>query len=145
MNKVKQLLNSSDFWLQTAFLVSTAAVLGSLFLSQAMNLLPCELCWWQRVFMFPLPIILGVALWRKDFSVYYYGLPLVVIGLFIAAYHYSIQMIPQVADTCGASALSCIERQIDILGFITIPLGSLLAFLVVGFCLVMLKKTATRA
>lgn len=141
MERLKHLITSSDFWLQLAFLISFSAVLGSMFLSQAMNLLPCELCWWQRVFMFPIPIILGVALMRKDYRVYTYGLPLVVIGALIALYHYTVQMLPRVADTCGASAIACSEKQIELLGFITIPFGSLLSFIAIGFCLVMLRRS----
>lgn len=141
MERLKHLVTNSDFWLQLAFLISLSAVLGSMFLSQAMNLLPCELCWWQRVFMFPIPIILGLGMIRKDYRVYTYALPLAVVGALIALYHYSVQMIPRVTDTCGASTIACSQKQIELLGFMTIPFGSLLAFIAIAFCLEMLRRS----
>ncbi|MEX0668739.1 MAG: disulfide bond formation protein B [Candidatus Saccharimonadales bacterium] len=143
MNKLKELINSKLFWLQVAFLLSLSSALGSLILEHAMNLLPCTLCWWQRIFMYPLPFILGVALLQKRFDIFWYAFPIVIVGAGIALYHYLLQIIPRATDFCGPSVLSCTERQTDLLGFITIPFGSLLAFIGIGTALLMLKKRSS--
>lgn len=94
------------------------------------------------MFMYPLLFILGAALLQKRFDVFWYAFPMVLTGAGIALYHYILQMIPRATDFCGPSVISCTERQIDLLGFITIPSGSLLAFIAIGVALLMLKKTS---
>ncbi len=93
--------------------------------------------------MYPLPFILGAALIQKKFDVFWYAFPMVVVGASVAIFHYSLQILPRAADVCGPSIISCTERQIDILGFMTIPFGSLIAFIAIGFALVMLKRAQT--
>ncbi|MEX0749067.1 MAG: disulfide bond formation protein B [Candidatus Saccharimonadales bacterium] len=141
MDKVRQLTVTPLFWLQAAFFISLSAALGSIILSNVLDFLPCELCWWQRAFMYPLPFIFGAALAQKKTDVFWYGMPLVIVGAAVALYHYVLQMSPQVSSVCSASLVSCTEKQIELLGFMTIPFGSLLAFGVVGVCLLMLKRT----
>lgn len=132
--------NDKLFWLQAAFILSLAAALGSVLLEYALNLLPCELCWWQRIFMYPLPFVLGAALAKRNTDIFWYAFPMVVVGAAIALFHYVIQMWPQAANTCGGSIISCAVRQIEIFGFITIPFGSLMAFIAIGFTLMMLRR-----
>lgn len=140
MNKLQKLFNTKIFWLQVAFLISLTAVLGSVLLEYILGLTPCELCWWQRVFMYPLPFIFGAALAKKHTDVFWYGFPLAAIGAAIALFHYWLQMWPQSSDVCGGSIVSCAVRQIELLGFITIPFGSLLAFAGVLVALIMLRR-----
>ncbi len=109
--------------------VALIASAGSLFFSNVMNLPPCSLCWWQRIFMFPLAIILGVGFIRKERQAAYYALPLALIGWGIALYHNLLYygfvekaLVPCTGDT------SCTEKQIEWLGFISIPLLSLATF-----------------
>ena len=70
-----------------AWVISVIATLSALFIGEIMGKIPCNLCWYQRIFMFPLPIILGIALYRVDFSAWRYALPLSVGGAGIAAFH----------------------------------------------------------
>lgn len=69
-----------------AWVISVIATLSALFIGEIMGKIPCNLCWYQRIFMFPLPIILGIALYRVDFSAWRYALPLSVGGAGIAAF-----------------------------------------------------------
>src|SRR3989344_4212273 len=112
-----------------AFIVSLTATLGSLFYSEILGYTPCKLCWFQRIFMYPLPIIFGMALKNKDFKIKRYTIPLAIIGALIAAYHYSMQIF-QFTTACGAnSEVPCNIVYSFELGYITIPMMALTAFI----------------
>ncbi|MBM7702756.1 disulfide oxidoreductase [Metabacillus iocasae] len=115
--------------------VSFIATLGSLFFSEIMRYIPCELCWYQRIFMYPLVIVLGVAYAKKDYGVAKYALPLSIIGGSISIYHYLIQKVPafsSAAMSCGV--VPCMGQYINWLGFITIPFLALTAFIIITVC-----------
>lgn len=114
-------------WFQAA--IATA---GSLFFSEVMQLPPCVLCWYQRIAMYPLAVILTVGILSRDSHVRRYVLPLALIGLTIAVYHNLLYygILPESITPCTAG-VSCTSRQIEWLGFITIPLMSLTAFTVI--------------
>ena len=116
-----------------AFLVSLAGTSGSLFSSEIANLSPCVLCWYQRIFMYPLVVILGVALLKKTRDVVHYALPLSIIGGLIAAYHYYLQMSADALAPCSSIgfSISCSDRFITNYGFITIPWMSLTGFVLI--------------
>ena len=113
--------------------VSFVATLGSLFFSEVMRLPPCVLCWYQRVCMYPLVAVFAVGMLYRDFGVTRYGWPLVVSGLAIASYHNLLyyHLIPESITPC-TTGVSCTSRQIEWLGFITIPLLSLVAFTMIA-------------
>lgn len=115
-----------------AWAVAVGATLGSLFLSEVMQLVPCVLCWYQRITMYPLAVILTVGLLTKDRNVWRYVLPLAIIGASIALYHTLLQweIIPEAAAPCQLG-ISCTTKDINLLGFITIPFMSLVCFLAV--------------
>lgn len=119
-------------WFQAA-----VAMFGSLFFSEVMKLPPCVLCWYQRIAMYPLVLILTISILRKDGLARIYGLPLALSGLFIAIYHNLLyyKVIPDSIKPC-TSGISCTAKQIEWFGFVTIPLLSMLAFFVVTMCLV---------
>jgi len=114
-----------------ALIQAVVATAGSLFFSEVMSLPPCVLCWYQRIAMYPLVVILGVSFVRRDGAASVYGLPLALIGLLIAAYHNLLyyNVIPESLAPC-TSGISCTSRQIEWFGFVTIPLMSLAAFLI---------------
>lgn len=116
-----------------AFIVSLTAVFGSLFMSEVAGLTPCKLCWFQRIFMYPLPFVLGVSIFQKKRDVFHYAKPLSVIGLGIAIYHYYLQLSPQPLAPCTTVgfSISCSSRFVTHFGYITIPFMSLSAFLIV--------------
>lgn len=113
-----------------AWLISLLAMLGSLYFSEVMKLPPCVLCWYQRIAMYPLTVILFVGILRRDRSVGYYALPLAVIGLAIAVYHNLLYygIIPESVGPCQLG-VSCTVRLIEWFGFVTIPFLSMIAFI----------------
>jgi disulfide bond formation protein DsbB len=112
-----------------AWLLVTIATLGSLFFSQVLQLPPCNLCWWQRICMFPLTIIFAIGFVKKDSQSFLYALPLVLLGLLISFYHNLLYYgWLEKSFTACTSGLSCTSKQIEWLGFITIPLLSFIAF-----------------
>lgn len=117
------------------------ATLGSLFFSEVMHLPPCVLCWYQRIMMYPLTLILTVGILLGDRRLRYYALPLSVIGLVISVYHNLLYygILPESIAPC-TSGVSCTTRQIEWLGFITIPLLSLAAFTVITVCMLAYKQ-----
>ena len=134
--------NEADWTILFAsWLLVATATLGSLFFSEVMELPPCSLCWAQRIFMFPLAIILLVGLLPFDPGVVRYGLPLAAIGGLIALYHLLLQVgvIPESAAPCR-EGISCSEAQLQVLGFLSIPMLSLLVFGSVTGLLWLLKR-----
>lgn len=118
--------------LYLAWFQASVATAGSLFFSEVMNLPPCVLCWYQRIAMYPLVLILGISIIRKDGIAKVYGLSLAILGFAIAVYHNLLyyKIIPQSIIPC-TSGVSCTSKQIEWLGFITIPFLSLVAFSVI--------------
>lgn len=143
MSKLKPYL------LPLAFLQAVIAMAGSLYFSEVMLLVPCVLCWYQRITMYPIVALTFVALYRKDENVWAYVLPLSVTGLVISTYHnilyYAVNwgIRPDWTGPCQAG-VSCTTRYIEWGGFITIPLLSFVAHLVITVLMVMLWRT-TRA
>jgi len=124
-----------------AFLTSLLATLGSLFFSEIMYFVPCSLCWYQRVFMYPLVFIFLISLLYPDKNVFKYSFPLVVIGILIAIYHnlLIIGIIPERLSPC-ISGIPCSIDYLNYFGFITIPLLSFVAFFIICICLIAYKK-----
>ena len=116
-----------------AWLTATLAALGALFMSEIMALAPCVLCWYQRIFMFPLVLILALGLFPFDSKVTRYALPLAFIGLLVAGLHVllTVGIIPESLAPCR-QGIPCKTIQIEWFGFVTIPLLSFLAFLVIN-------------
>jgi len=127
------------------WLLVSGATLGSLFFSEIMELPPCSLCWYQRVFMFPLPVIVLMGLFPFDVNVVRYALPLAVGGCAVALYHSLLQLevIPASAAPCS-QGVSCSTASLDLFGFLSIPMLSLLAFATVVTLLVVLKRRVSR-
>ena len=115
-----------------AWLTATLATLGSLFFSEVMRLPPCLLCWYQRILMYPLVVVFTVGLLTRDLHVARYAWPLAIGGFGVAVYHNLLyyHLIPESIAPC-TTGVSCTDRQIEWLGFITIPLLSLTAFTLV--------------
>lgn len=111
------------------WLVVSVSVLGSLFFSYVMEFSPCVLCWYQRIFLFPLVLILAVGLFPLDKKVVKYALPLAVAGWLTAAYHnlLYVGIMPESIQPCS-KGVSCTEEYINLFGFLSIPMLSLLSF-----------------
>jgi disulfide bond formation protein DsbB len=123
-----------------AWVLALLSVAGSLFFSEVMELPPCVLCWYQRIAMYPLVLIIGIGIVSKDGRWKAYALPLALIGLAIAVYHNLIYygVIPESLTPC-TQGVSCSERQIEWFGFVTIPLMGLMSFLIISAILLIHK------
>jgi disulfide bond formation protein DsbB len=112
-----------------AWLLAAASTLGALFFSEVMQLAPCELCWWQRVFMFPLVVMLPLGLFPPDRRVVRYALPLAVAGWGFALFHWLLVLgiIPETIRPC-TRGVPCGVVTLEWFGFLNLPLMSLLAF-----------------
>jgi len=119
-----------------AWLIASASTLGALFLSQVMDIAPCVLCWYQRIFMFPLVFVLPAGLFPFDARLVRYALPLAVVGWMIALFHVLVVagVVPENIRPC-AQGIPCKDQQIEWFGFLTIPLLSLIAFSLIGLLL----------
>jgi len=112
-------------------LVAAVATVGSLFFSLGLGLVPCELCWYQRILMYPLVVVLGVAAIEDRAGVYRTALPLSLFGLVVSSYHVYLQVFPSVGGTCSLGG-GCASIQYPMLGgLLTIPRLALVAFLLV--------------
>ena len=112
-----------------AWLIAAISTLGALFLGEVMRLPPCVLCWYQRIFMFPLALILPVGLFPYDRKVVRYALALALPGGLVAVFHQLlvVGVIPESIKPC-TQGVPCTEKVIEWFGWLTIPLLSLAAF-----------------
>src|SRR3989338_8805840 len=118
-------------YLTLGFMVSLAASLFSLVYSEIICYAPCYLCWYQRIFLFPLPVIFGVAIWSKDRKIVKYVLPLLSIGFIFSVYQNFFYYFGQTANIpCDASGVSCYQALISAFGgYISFPMLSLSGYL----------------
>ncbi|KSU62738.1 2-oxoglutarate dehydrogenase [[Bacillus] enclensis] len=121
--------DKTQLFMYAAWLVSIIATLGSLYFSEVKGFIPCELCWYQRIFMYPLTLILGVATFKNDAALKQIVLPMSITGGIISVFHYMEQKIPGFGGIkpC-ASGVPCNSEYINWLGFITIPFLAMTAF-----------------
>ncbi len=141
MSQTIQKLNKNWAILFSAWVLVTVSTLGSLFFSYIMEFAPCVLCWYQRICLFPLVIILAIGLFPLDKRVIKYSLPLAIAGWITAFYHNLLYsgIIPQDLQPCS-KGVSCTEKYIDLFGFLTIPMLSLISFSIIITLLVLLKR-----
>lgn len=117
-----------------SFIVAIIATLGSLFYSEIAGFEPCKLCWFQRIFMYPQVILLGIALWKKNGALTIYNsIVLSAIGVIIAGYHYLLQIgiAPELPCAAVGYSAACSQRFVMHFGYITIPMMALTAFLLI--------------
>jgi len=140
---IKEKASNSDWVIVfICWIVASVSTLGSLFFSEIMELAPCALCWYQRIFMFPLVIIFLVGLFPFDKSIIRYALPLAIAGWGIALYHYLLYsgFIPENIQPCS-QGVSCSETYLDLFGFLTIPMLSLISFsIIIGLLLILRRR-----
>ncbi|MEX0663162.1 MAG: disulfide bond formation protein B [Acidimicrobiia bacterium] len=116
-----------------ALVVAIVATLGSLFYSEVKDLVPCDLCWYQRICMYPLAAILAVGMLRRDRSALWYAAPFVVLGAPLALYHWLVERVPSLSDSTSCSIVApCAVPYFEELGYITLAFMDLSAFLLIG-------------
>lgn len=122
-------LAPSRLWL--AALVAITSTAGSLVYSEVYNFEPCRLCWYQRIAMYPLGLILLIAAWKRDWAVRRYAVALAGAGAVLAAYHYALQTFPGLDSGACSIGVPCTARYVNEFGFISIPFMALSGFLAV--------------
>jgi disulfide bond formation protein DsbB len=129
-------------WL--AWVVALVTTLGSLYYSEVAHFVPCALCWYQRICMYPLSIILLVAAIRRDRSVWLTAGPLVLVGVGVAIYHTQLQAFPSQHSSFCTTLEPCTVRYVWEFGFVSLPFMALSAFTFIGI-MVMAARRPKRA
>jgi disulfide bond formation protein DsbB len=114
--------------LPLAWVIALVTTLGSLYYSKVQGYLPCELCWYQRICLYPWSVILGIAAWRRDAAIKIYAIPVLCIGVVISLYHSWIQWFPPSSGTsfCSVDA-PCTTKFVNEFDFVTLPFMALSA------------------
>ncbi len=124
-----------DAWAPyVAVVVTWVALLGSLYFSQVRHWLPCDLCWYQRILMYPLALVIPIGILRRDSGLPAYVLPFTVLGSLVSTYHVLDQKTDWFSDinTCQ-SGIPCSIDYLNWLGWVTIPMLALAAFILIAF------------
>ncbi len=133
-------------WLMlfAAWAVALVATLGAIFAGEIMGQTPCLLCWYQRIFMFPLAVLLGVAAFRADGGAFFYGLPLAVMGGLVAAYHCLLyaDILTEAMRPCTQTGPSCTDAAMNLAG-LPLPYLSLAAFAAITAFLLLSRRAQT--
>lgn len=137
--------NSNWNMLFICWLIATVSTLGSLFFSDIMNYAPCSMCWYQRIFMYPLVVLFLTGLFPFDKNIIKYTLPLTLLGCGFAFYHTLLYsgIIPKSMQPCS-QGVSCTEKYLDVFGFITIPMLSLIAFSIIAALLLVIRRNVLK-
>lgn len=122
-----------------AWVVALLAMFGSLYFSDVLKLPPCLLCWYQRIAMYPLVLVLGVGLLRSDSNVWRFALPLPIVGAVISAYHVALQVQPSLEVLACTTGVPCTARVVVVHGFVSIPVMASSAFLLIATLLFTLR------
>lgn len=124
-----------------SWVIALVAMLGSLYFSEIRQFAPCTMCWYQRICMYPLVLILGIGSFQNDFNVKKIALSLSIIGLLISTWHYLEQKVPGFAEIKPCTqGVPCSSEYINVFGFITIPFLAGTAFLLISLSLIFTKK-----
>lgn len=127
--RVSGLLGNGALWL--AFLVAAVATAGSLVYSEVVGFVPCRLCWYQRIAMYPLAVVLLVGASRREGLVKRYALPLSVGGLAISIWHYLVQLYPRLEGGACDVSVPCSARYVEVFGLVSIPFMAGAGFIVI--------------
>lgn len=138
-------ISSETSWilLFIAWLLALTATLGALFIGEVLGQEPCNLCWYQRIAMFPLSVILGLACLYNDFSIRRYALPLAIAGGAVALWHtlLYVGLISEAIVPCSVNGPSCTDANMTILGGLPLPMISLASFIGITLLLTCTSKT----
>lgn len=130
MERLSLWLNRNSMYI--ALVAAWVAMCGSLYFSEVRGYIPCVLCWYQRILMYPLAGFIAIGLLRRDGNLPYYVLPFSVFGLSMSTYHYLLEKTDLFAESAVcAQGVSCTTQWINWFGFVTIPFLALIGFLII--------------
>ncbi len=137
--------NTGSIYIFLAFLIASIATLGSLFFSEIMEFIPCTMCWYQRIFMYPLVLIFLINLLYPDEKVFKYSISLVLVGLFFSIYHNLLMwgIIPETIVPCK-QGVPCSTKYFDYFGFINIPFLSLISYISILVLLILWQNKKSK-
>lgn len=139
-------MKKADYIRFFAWIVSLVAMLGSLYFSEIRGFVPCELCWYQRILMYPLVVILGIGFYKKDKLLPLYVLPFSIVGMAVGLLHYLHQKTDFFREAIQCTqGVPCSGQYINWLGFITIPFLSMTAFTLITISIIILIYTRNKA
>jgi disulfide bond formation protein DsbB len=143
MKKVQQFLEA--YYTHMVFFISSSAVFGSLYYSEILKIAPCYLCWYQRIFMYPLFLLTGLSLIGNEKFPKKYILVLTIPGMFVAFYHYLVQSFGLFKEFLScAPSIPCDVIDVQYFGFITLPLLSLVSFFIINLIILITLKRKTK-
>jgi disulfide bond formation protein DsbB len=140
LERLRGLLAPAGLWM--AWLVAATAMAGSLYFSEGAGLVPCALCWYQRIAMYPMAIVLLIAAWRGDIGIRPYAATIAGIGAVISGYHILVQRLPGLPSGSCSLESPCSAIYIERFGFVTIPVMAFIGF--AAILTIMLFITPTR-
>ncbi len=131
MDRIANWLNRNSMYI--ALVTAWVAMCGSLYFSEVRGYVPCVLCWYQRILMYPLTLVIAIGLLRRDWNLPYYALPFSLIGLGVSTYHYLLEKTDLFAGSAACrQGVSCTTQWINWFGFVTIPFLALTGFLIIS-------------
>jgi disulfide bond formation protein DsbB len=133
-----------QYGIAIAFVIALASTLLSLFYSDVMGYEPCTLCWWQRIFIYPQIVLLGLALWKREKLIVDYALVLLGIGLLISLYQVYLQVGGAPVGACGVGSVSCTKLYVMEFGYVTIPMMALTGYLLMIGSLIGVKLSENK-
>ncbi|MBS72214.1 MAG: hypothetical protein CMO20_04595 [Thermoplasmata archaeon] len=111
--------------------VALFSMMASLYLSEIVHFIPCKLCWYQRIIMYPLAFLLLFAGFRSDYGIRIYGLAMAGFGAFISIYHYQLQLNPDQHSPFCSAFESCTVQYLNVFDFMSIPFMALMGFVLI--------------
>jgi disulfide bond formation protein DsbB len=114
-----------------ALLAAWIAMCGSLFMSEVLGWVPCVLCWYQRILMYPLAIILAIGIVRRDRGLHLYVLPFSITGIGVSLYHYLLIKTPWLPPPPCTVGIPCTTDYLNLWGFVNVPFLALTAFTII--------------
>ncbi len=129
--------------LAVAAAVAVVATLGSLYFSEVADFPPCRLCWFQRIGMYPLALILPIAAWRRDRHVRWYALPLALVGGAVSIYHVVLERFPSLESGSCDVTNPCSTIWVERFGYLTIPAMALSGFALIALLLVLPQESSS--
>lgn len=132
-DRAAALLGTNAIWL--AWIVALVATVGSLIFSEVLHFVPCRLCWFQRIAMYPLSVILLVGAIRREAAVRFYALPLALIGLVVSIWHNIVQLNPSLEGGSCDPLNPCSAKSVAVFGWMDIPFMAGAAFIVIAVLL----------
>jgi len=122
-----------------AWFVAVVAMSGSMYFSDVVGFVPCLFCWYQRIAMYPIVFVLGMGLLYKDPTVWRFALPLPLVGVALSLYHVALQYQPSLEIVSCGTGVSCSARYMAVFGFVSIPVMSAAAFLLISALLLTVR------